>query len=65
MEQIVKTLFEKQDLAYRDFHSRLMPGIDKETVIGVRTPELRKLAKEIYGTPEAENFLNELPYKYY
>lgn len=42
MEQIVKTLFENQDLAYRDFHSRLMPGIDKETVIGVRTPELRK-----------------------
>ena len=65
MEQIVKTLFEKQDLAYRDFHSRLMPGIDKETVIGVRTPELRKLAKEIYGTPEAEKFLNELPHKYY
>lgn len=35
-----------QDLKYRDFHSRLMPGIDKETIIGIRTPILRKFTKE-------------------
>ena len=54
-----------QDSGYRDFHSRLMPTVDKNTVIGVRVPELRKFAKSIYGTPEAEAFLQKLPHTYY
>ena len=45
-EKLEKKLFEMQDLKYRDFHSRLLPGIDKETIIGIRTPELRKFTKE-------------------
>ncbi len=65
MTQIQKMLFDKQDKAYRDFHSRLMPGIDKEKVIGVRTPELRKLAKQLYGTKKAEGFMQILPHEYY
>lgn len=65
MHTIVKRLFEMQDLSYRDFHSKLMPGIDKKTVIGVRTPELRKFAKEIAGTPQANEFLHTLPHSYY
>ena len=47
MEEIQKHLFELQDMAYRDFHSRLMPDTDKETVIGIRVPVLRKYAKSI------------------
>ena len=54
-----------QDLKYRDFHSRLLPGIDKETIIGIRTPELRKFTKEYAKTPEAELFMQELPHRYY
>ncbi len=65
MTEIQKILFEMQDTAYRDFHSRLMPETDKEKIIGVRTPELRKLAKKMYGTPEADKILNQLPHKYY
>ena len=65
MTQIQKLLFEKQDTKYRDFHSRLMPEIDKEKVIGVRTPEVRKLAKRLYGTKEAEDFMKSLPHVYY
>lgn len=42
MNALQKQLFAMQDLPYRDFHSKLMPTIDKETIIGVRTPELRK-----------------------
>lgn len=64
-ETIRKKLFELQDLQYKAFHSRLMPNVDPELVIGVRIPELRRLAKEISGTPEAENFLQSLPHKYY
>ncbi len=65
MEQIVKSLYEMQDTAYREFHSRLMPETDKEKIIGVRTPELRRFAKQIHGTPEADEFLKQLPHKYY
>ncbi len=65
MEYIQKRLFEMQDLKYRDFHSRLMPTVDKEKVIGVRTPELRKFAKEISKTDYAREFLQILPHKYY
>lgn len=50
---------------YRDFQSKLVPNIDKETIIGVRTPDMRKIAKEIKGTDEAQRFLTQLPHKYY
>lgn len=65
MEEIQKHLFELQDMAYRDFHSRLMPDIDKETVIGIRVPMLRKYAKSIAGTELSEMFIKELPHCYY
>ncbi len=65
MNTIVNRLFEMQDLSYRDFHSKLMPGIDKKTIIGVRTPELRKFAKEIAGSPQAKVFMRALPHCYY
>ena len=57
MEEIQKHLFELQDMAYRDFHCRLMPGIDKETIIGIRVPVLRKYAKSIAGSELAGKFI--------
>ena len=42
IDEIREMLFAKQDTAYRDFQAKLIPTMDKETVIGVRTPELRK-----------------------
>ncbi len=65
MKIIEEKLFALQDVQYRDFHSRLMPDHDKELVIGVRTPVLRKLAKELAKDPLCEEFLKELPHKYY
>ena len=65
MTEIQKRLFELQDLTYRDFHSKLMPTVDKDRVIGVRTPQLRKLAKEINNSPLKADFLSSLPHKYY
>lgn len=53
------------DEAYREFHGKLMPTVDPEALIGVRTPLLRKLAKELSGTPQAECFLCSLPHRYY
>ena len=65
IEESEKQLFEMQDLKYRDFHSKLLPGIDKETIIGIRTPMLRKFTKEFAKMPEAEVFLRDLPHRYY
>ena len=64
-DTIRNQLMELQDTEYREFHSRLIPNIDKERVIGIRTPVLRVFAKQIAGTGEAERFLAELPHRYY
>ena len=64
-ECIRARLFALQDEGYRAFHSRLMPTVPPETVIGVRVPALRRLAKQLAGTPQAEAFLQELPHIYY
>lgn len=50
---------------YREFQSKLVPNIPKDTILGVRTPDMRKIAKEIKGAEEAEVFLKELPHQYY
>lgn len=64
-ELIRRELFALRDPSYRDFHCRLMPTVDPERVIGVRTPALRKLARTLKGTPEAQLFLQTLPHAYY
>ena len=62
MTELQRKLFELQDTEYRDFHSRLMPTIDKERIIGIRTPVLRKFAADIARTDMAVSFLEELPH---
>lgn len=64
-ERVQKQLFELQDLQYRDFQAKLLPTIEKETVIGVRMPVLRKFAKGYGKTEEAKEFLKILPHQYY
>lgn len=58
-------LFALQDIAYGDFQAKLTPGIPRELFIGVRVPEVRKLAKKLINEPDTAVFLNELPHKYY
>lgn len=65
MNVIQKKLFAMRDEEYKNFHSRLIPDTDPETIIGVRVPDIRKLAKKLYGTKEAETFLCNLPHRYY
>lgn len=62
---VAEYLFSVQDLKYRDFNSKLIPNIEKDTVIGVRTPLLRNYAKEMIKNGEASAFLAELPHKYF
>lgn len=60
-----KRLYELQDLKYRDMQIKIIPAIDPESVIGVRTPELKTMAKEILKSGDYEDFLEELPHKYF
>lgn len=62
---IRERLFTLQDISYADFHSRLVPNVPREQIIGVRVPELRKMAKSQEHTEEAALFLQELPHMYY
>ena len=64
-ERIQKGLFELSDPEYKEFHSRLMPNIPKENIIGVRTPQLRKFAMAMAKDPEIDGFLENLPHQYY
>jgi 3-methyladenine DNA glycosylase AlkD len=66
--ELKKMLFKNQDLKYRDFHASLLPNIDKKSIIGVRVPTMRKIAKEFASsaTPvELDKFLDKLPHKYF
>ncbi|MGN0660671.1 MAG: DNA alkylation repair protein, partial [Oscillospiraceae bacterium] len=65
MTEIQKRLFELQDTEYKAFHSRLMPTVSPDRIIGVRIPELRRLAKELSGTELGDEFLQALPHFYY
>lgn len=65
MEEIVSKIKEHRDEAYRQFHKKLVPTKDESFFIGVRTPELRKLAKEIAKESYCDQFLQELPHSYF
>ena len=63
--KIQKELFSLQDKEYMKFLSKLTPNVSEDTIIGVRIPEIRKLAKKLVKNNEYEDFLKELPHKYY
>lgn len=65
MDALQKRLFVLQDVTYKAFHQKLIPTVNPDKVIGIRTPALRKFAKEFGKEPGAEKFLKKLPHAYY
>lgn len=65
IEEIRKRLFKLQDKKYSDFQCRLIPTLESTTIIGVRTPELRRYAKELVKQKDIQNFLSFLPHQYF
>ena len=63
--EIQKRLFDLSDEKYADFQAKLTPTVERDLFIGVRVPEVRKLAKELYRSNQYETFLKELPHRYY
>jgi len=64
-KEIVDRLFRSQDTAYRDFQSALIPTVPHAAFIGVRTPVLRKIAKEYAKRSDVSDFLLSLPHTYF
>ena len=62
--EIINELKSLQDVKYRDFQAKLIPTIDQSTIIGVRMPDLRKLAKKI-DEKQSQIFMEDLPHTYY
>lgn len=64
-EKIRAGLLNLKDINYKEFHSKLVPTLDKDRIIGIRTPILRKYSNEISQTKHINIFLNTLPHYYY
>ncbi len=64
-EEIREKLLSLKDDSYKSFTAPLLPTLDANTIIGVRTPKLRAYAKKVYMHGDYEDFLNDLPHKYY
>lgn len=62
---IYDMLIEVKDDEYQKFQAKLVPNIPPETIIGVRTPQMRKIAKEVFQSEIRDEFLSDLPHKYY
>lgn len=64
-QEIEEVLFQNRDENYRNFQAKLLPTVDPETVIGVRTPFLRSFAKNLGKEHGADDFLRALPHRYF
>lgn len=62
---IQKELFKCQDLKYKDFSKKLINTVDENKIIGVRSPDLKRIAKDIIKENKYDVFLNDLPHKYF
>ena len=63
--EIREELFNLRDIKYKEFQSKLIPTIAKDKIIGVRVPEVRRIAKKYANTSKSKKFLENLPHKYY
>ena len=64
-DEIRAELFRLQDTGYRDFQRRLTPSVASDRFIGVRTPQLREYAGQICGRDDIDEFLRDLPHRYF
>ena len=64
-KELINYLIKNKDIEYKNFISKLIPNLDKGIIIGVRTPVLKYIAKEIIKNKKEEEYLNKLPHKYY
>ena len=62
---LITKLMEVKDCKYKEFQVKLVPNINPDTILGIRTPEMREIAKDLFESNDYDSFLNKLPHKYY
>ncbi|MBR4542407.1 MAG: DNA alkylation repair protein [Lachnospiraceae bacterium] len=62
---VYEQLLKVKDDKYKEFQAKLVPNIDPDIILGVKTPEMRQIAKEVFNSKEKDAFLKDLPHKYY
>lgn len=62
---VYEELLKVKDDKYKEFQAKLVPNIDPDIILGVKTPEMRQIAKEVFNSKEKDAFLKDLPHKYY
>jgi hypothetical protein len=65
VNNIIRDLYNLQDKKYKELQSKILPTLDPNTIIGVRTPDLKKYAKTLFKENNYQDFINSLPHKYY
>lgn len=63
--EIRKELKKLQDKGYREMQVTIIPTLEADSIIGVRTPALRQLAKEFAKREDISEFLSDLPHKFF
>ena len=62
-QELIKDLYKNKDEKYKQFHSKLLKNNNIE-LIGIRTPELKKIAKEI-SKNDYKSFIKQNTHKTY
>lgn len=62
---VYEMLLSVKDDKYKEFQTKLVPNIEPDTIIGVRTPQMRDVAKKVFASDLKDTFLQQLPHKYY
>ena len=62
---VYERLLEEKDDAYRAFQARLVPNIPADAILGVKTPQMRRIAREVFESGDMDGFLKKLPHRYY
>ncbi|MCR5206639.1 MAG: DNA alkylation repair protein [Lachnospiraceae bacterium] len=62
---VYEELLQVKDDKYREFQAKLVPNIDPSTILGVKTPQMRSIAKKVFDSGRKDEFLKTLPHRYY
>jgi len=62
---VLDSLYAAADAVYRDFNSKIIPTVDSNKIIGVRTPVLRAMARDMAKTGVYKDFIHKFPHKYF
>ena len=65
IDEIRMELNKFRDVKYREMQVRIIPTVKSDRIIGVRTPELRQMAKQYAQAGDADLFLKDLPHRYF